>query len=56
MIKAKIERDSKSSGFWIVIEHDDETKNTACAITEDELIPIRDAINEFLKAKNTPCC
>lgn len=45
----KVEIKLSGNSLWLIIDGDD---NTAWAISEDELLPIRDAINEYLKKKD----
>jgi hypothetical protein len=46
MIKAKIVKET--IGYFLIIDHDDETENAAWAITKEEILPIRNAIDEFI--------
>ena len=47
MIKARIKKDDHS-GYWLLIDHDDKIEDVAMALTEDEILPIRDAIDEYI--------
>ena len=47
-IKAHIEGVPKH-GLWVIVEHsDNKDENTMMAITEEELLPIRDAIDDYM--------
>lgn len=47
-MKAKIEKD-EAGYLWILVNG--KFDDTAWAVTEAELIPIRDAINKYLEGK-----
>ena len=51
--KAKIEQDTHGTGLWIIVEHHFEPiENTRIAISEEELLPISTAIDEYLIKKS----
>lgn len=51
-ITARIE-DCKKRGLWLIIEYDkNKDESTSWALTEEEILPIRDACNERLKLCN----
>ena len=51
MKKIKAEIKKSSDCLWVVIDGDDKT---AWAITEEELVPVRDAINKYLERNEKP--
>lgn len=49
-IKARIEKDKHGNGLWLFVDRFDRPGEEfiACALSEDELIPIRDAIDQYI--------
>lgn len=52
MIKAWIEKSEDNEGLWLLTEHSDgEDETFEFAITEDEVEPIKEACERWLKGK-----
>jgi len=47
MITARI--DEELNGFWLLISHDNEDEDCSLAITKEEVEPIMEACQEYLK-------
>ena len=47
-IKAKIEQNRHGTGLWVIIEYGNELEDFRWPITEEEVLPIRDAIDEYM--------
>ena len=52
-VQARIENVEHGTGLWLIVEHGkDHIENTLMAISENEVLPIKEAIEEYLEKES----